>query len=215
MEWVDRDKVADAVRRAADGDPAAWDAIVESFTALIWAVALGHRLSSADAAEVVQSTWLKLLSNLSRIREPDRLGGWLATTARREALHLLQQRSREIPTDDELRLDRGPNGPTPEDEVLERDRDARLWQAFRRLSERCRTLLHLVIVVGPSYAEVAAATVWPLKLPGIQLNEVYWPPPFVALRLAVLLLLPPTPVLVPPAHTNDTSLVTLIAGGAV
>ena len=162
VEWVDRDKVADAVRRAADGDPAAWDAIVESFTALIWAVALGHRLSSADAAEVVQSTWLKLLSNLSRIREPDRLGGWLATTARREALHLLQQRNREIPTDDELRLDRGPNGPTPEDEVLERDRDARLWQAFRRLSERCRTLLHLVIVVGPSYAEVAAALDMPI-----------------------------------------------------
>lgn len=160
--WVDEDEVADAVRRAATGDRAAWDAIVNSYSRMVWSVAMGHRLSTADAAEVVQTTWVKLLENLHRIREPERLGGWLATTARREALRLLRQRGREVPTDEEARFDGSPAGPTPEDVLLDRERDRRLWRAFQRLSERCRTLLHLVIVVAPPYAEVAAALDMPI-----------------------------------------------------
>ena len=160
--WVDSDEVADAVRRAAAGDRAAWDTIVDSFTGMVWAVALGHRLNSADAAEVVQATWLKLVENLDRIREPERLGGWLATTSRREALRLLRQHGREVVTDDESSFDGGETGLLPEDAVLVHERDTQLWQAFQRLSARCRSLLHLVIVVAPPYAEVAAALDMPI-----------------------------------------------------
>ena len=151
-------EVAGAVRRAAAGDRSAWDAIVESFSRLVWSVATSHRLGPADSAEVVQTTWLKLLENLDRIREPEHLGGWLATTARRESLRVLRAGGREIPTDEEFRFD-GDAGsaPTPEELMLDRDRDRRLWRCFARLPENCRRLLHLVIVVAPPYAEVAAA----------------------------------------------------------
>ncbi|WP_214407722.1 RNA polymerase sigma factor [Pseudonocardia lacus] len=154
---TDPDDVAALVGRAAAGEAAAWDAIVERFGGLVWAVAGGYRLGPADTAEVAQTTWLRLLENLDRIREPARLGGWLATTARREALRMLRMRAREIPEDGaELDVEVDP-GPTPEEAVLDGDRDRRIWQAFTQLPERCRVLLHLVVVVAPPYAEVAAA----------------------------------------------------------
>jgi RNA polymerase sigma factor (sigma-70 family) len=154
---VEPNEVAGAVRRAAAGDRDAWDAIVRSFSGLVWTVANGHRLGPADTAEVLQTTWLRLLENLERIREPERLGGWLATTARRESLRMLRLRGREVPTDDEGVFAREPSpSPSPEEAVLDRDRDRRLWRAFSRLPDRCRRLLDLVIVLRPPYAEVAA-----------------------------------------------------------
>jgi RNA polymerase sigma factor (sigma-70 family) len=151
------DDVAGLVERAAAGEEHAWDTIVERFGALVWSVASGHRLGPADTAEVAQTTWLRLLENLDRIREPARLGGWLATTARRESLRMLRLRAREFPEDGaELEVERDP-GPTPEEAVLDEDRDRRLWQAVTALPERCRVLLHLVVVVAPPYTEVAAA----------------------------------------------------------
>ena len=44
-----------------------------------WSIALGYRLGEPDAADVVQTTWLKLLEHLETIRDPDRVGAWLAT----------------------------------------------------------------------------------------------------------------------------------------
>ena len=161
--WVDPSEVAGAVRRAAAGDKDAWDEIVESFSGLAWSVATSHRLGPADAAEVVQTTWQRLLEHLDRIREPERLGGWLATTARRESLRMLRLRARELPTEDEAafgrRLDQSP---TPEEAVLDRDRDRRLWCAFAQLSERCQRLLRLVVLVAPPYTEVALALDMPI-----------------------------------------------------
>jgi RNA polymerase sigma factor (sigma-70 family) len=161
--WVDPSEVAGCVRRAAAGEKDAWDAIVESFSGLVWTVANGHRLGPADTAEVMQTTWLRLLENLDRIREPERLGGWLATTARRESLRMLRLRGREFPTDDDGGIGGTPStDPTPEQAVLDRDRDRRLWGAFDRLNDRCRQLLHLVIIVQPPYSEVAAAMDMPI-----------------------------------------------------
>jgi RNA polymerase sigma factor (sigma-70 family) len=161
---VEQSEVSDVVLRAAAGDQAAWDLLVRSYTGMVWAVATGHRLGPADAGEVVQTTWLRLLENLERIREPERVGGWLATTARREAQRVLRLRARELMTQDEGELDRaaGPAAQTPESVVLDTDRARRVRAAFAQLPERCRRLLQLVVVVSPPYAEVAAALDMPV-----------------------------------------------------
>ena len=161
---MDKNEVADTVRRAADGDRGAWEAIVEDFSGLLWSVCRGYRLEQADAAEVVQTTWLRLLENIGGIREPEQLGGWLATTARREALRLHRLHGRELVTDDETRFDQDPLAAVvdPALAALLDDRDRRLWRAFAGLPERCRRLLRLLVVVAPSYAEVAATMDMPI-----------------------------------------------------
>src|SRR4029453_9232756 len=87
------------IAAAVAGDQDAWNRIVDRFAGLVWAIARSFRLSAADAADVSQVTWLRVVEHLDALRDPQALAGWIATTARREALQLLR-RQREIPVDD-------------------------------------------------------------------------------------------------------------------
>lgn len=160
---VSGDTAAELLQRAAAGDQLAWDAIVERYVNLLWSVARAHRLDTADGADVVQTTWLRLLENLDRIRDPERLGGWLVTTARRECLRTLGRRGRESlgaidgelePLDDEEPLDA---------RLLAEERDAMLARAFGHLPARCQSLLRVLMASPPpSYEEVSAALAMPV-----------------------------------------------------
>src|SRR5260370_34307535 len=83
------------VAAATGGDQEAWAALVERYTSLLWSVARSYRLPEADASDVVQTTWLRLVEHLDRIADPERLPGWLATTARRECMRLVRRAGRE------------------------------------------------------------------------------------------------------------------------
>jgi len=157
--WPDTDPVPGWVKAAAAGDQHAWDLLVDRFAGLVWAICREHRLSNSDAADTVQLTWLRLLENLGRIRDPSRLAGWLATTCRRECLAVLRQAKATVPTaDDALDLVMGGSG-AADQSVLATEQRAILWQAFARLSDWCQQILRALIVDAedgpPSYRLVA------------------------------------------------------------
>ena len=137
------------MRGAADGDEVAWRGLVARFSDLVWSVARAHRLGNADAADVYQTTWLRLAEHIGRIEQPDRVGAWLATAARRECLQSLRMSAKSSPTDDMDRLDITPAVGNPTEEAVlaaetEREdaaRAAAMWRAFERLSGRCQELL--------------------------------------------------------------------------
>ena len=161
---VHPDDAGELVRYAASGDTAAWTALVERFSGLVWSVARAHRLGSADAEEVFQTTWLRLTENVSRLTEPERVGAWLATTARNEALKVIRLGARTTITDSMHVLDRASDDESPENAVLESEEGAarlrrarQMWSAFHRLPGRCQQLLRLLIASPPpSYADIAA-----------------------------------------------------------
>jgi len=161
---VDADRVAECLRQAAGGDAAAWDALVEQFGALVWSVARAHRLSAADAADVSQTTWLRLVEHLDAITQPERLGAWLATTARRECLAVIRRRSRQIPVEESGDLAEGSlDEPPPDGPLLEAEEHSILAIAFGRLAERCQRLLRLLMIdPPPQYSDVAAALEIPI-----------------------------------------------------
>ena len=150
------------MRRAAAGDERAWTALVGRFEKLVWAVARGYRLSAEDAAEVAQTTWLRLAEHIGRLQDPARVGGWLATTARREALRTLRSAGRQIPMGDEVPEIACP-APPPDAELLRGERDGALWRAFSRLPARDQALLRLLVSDPmPSYEEIGAALDMPI-----------------------------------------------------
>ena len=150
------------VEAALDGDDAAWAAVVDRFSGLVWSTARSYRLSNSDAADVVQLTWLRLVENLDRINDPDRLGAWLATTARRESLRVLRLSGRQQLTG-EIDQFEEPVGEELDLGMLTSERDSALWRAFSTLSERCQALLRmLVAATEPSYEEVSAALGMPI-----------------------------------------------------
>jgi RNA polymerase sigma factor (sigma-70 family) len=153
--------VADLVRRAADGDQAAWQAVVEQYSGLLWSVVRRFRLPEAQAADAVQATWLRLLENVDAIRDPERLAGWLRTTARRECLETIRRTGRERPADPhapqpvEPASDRA--DADPEASVLRRERTDLVRAAVRDLPEHSQQLLGLLVALPPlSYEEIGA-----------------------------------------------------------
>ena len=91
--------VVDLVTRARDGDKDAWDELVERYAPLLWSVCRRYRLSPADAEDVGQSVWLRLVEHLPGLRESAALPGWIATTTQRECYRLLRASSRVEPVD--------------------------------------------------------------------------------------------------------------------
>ncbi len=156
--------VADLLARATAGSQAAWNEIVRRYERLVWSVARAHRLSSADAADVVQTTWLRLVEHLGSLHDPERLGAWLATTARRESLRVAGRRKREQVdgADDELAA-LPDDGIGVEESLLSSERDAIVLRAVRRLDERCQRLLRVLSASPPPrYEAVAEALGMPI-----------------------------------------------------
>lgn len=144
---------------AAHGDQSSWNALVDRFNGLLWGVARGYRLGDADTADAVQTTWLRLVENLGRIDDPERLPGWLATTVRRECLRLLRKRAPE-----RLGAEWEAADATAIDaDLLVAERDAALWRALATLSEQCQRLLRVLMASPPpSYAAVSDALDMPI-----------------------------------------------------
>jgi RNA polymerase sigma factor (sigma-70 family) len=151
------------VRDAVAGDRAAWDALVGRYSGLVWAVARGHRLQGEDAADVFQTTWLRLVEQLPRIRQPDRVGAWLATTARRECLRVLRRSGRETVSRPEM-LEAVPDDAPGFDEGLVRaEQHEALWRHLQTCSDRCRRLLRVLVADPPlTYTEVAEVLEMPI-----------------------------------------------------
>lgn len=156
MDPLRDQEIDELVQRVRAGDQAAWAALTDRYVGLLWSVARAMRLTDEDAADAVQTTWLRLVERLDTLRDPQRLGGWLATTMRRECLAVLRRRARQVPTDS---WDDVTDSADPLDgALLRRERDLALWRAFRRLDEPCQALLRVLMAdPPPSYREAAEA----------------------------------------------------------
>jgi RNA polymerase sigma factor (sigma-70 family) len=151
------------VRAAREDDEDAWNELVDEFGSLVWSIARAHRLSPADAADVSQTTWLRLAEHLGRIRDPERVGGWLAATARNECLRLLRRAQRELPLGDDVPEPDPTTAPSLSARLVESERAAALWGAFARLPARCQSLLRVLMAdEPPAYEDVSAALDMPI-----------------------------------------------------
>jgi RNA polymerase sigma factor (sigma-70 family) len=151
--------VTDLVTRARNGDNRAWDALVDRYAPLIWSICRRHGLAGADADDVGQSVWLRLVDQLDKLRDPAALPGWLATTTRRECLRVLHAMRRPQTARYDLKTEILPTGQpgTAEQELLAAERHAALHEAFLTLPPRGQQLIALLVQDPPvPYAEISA-----------------------------------------------------------
>ena len=156
--------VATLVMRARKGDPGAWEELVARFGGMIAATGRRYRLGAPDVAELQQTTWLRLVENLHRIEQPERVGGWLATTARRESLQLLKRAAKYHGGADEM-LANMPDRhlPEPDARPIAEERDVVLRAAWGRLKPRCHELLSLLMTDDPlEYKDLSALLQMPV-----------------------------------------------------
>lgn len=149
--------IALMVRRAAEGDVRAWEHLVDQYAGLIWAITREFKLVEGDAADVAQTTWLRLLEHIDRIEDPARVGSWLAATTRNECLRTLATRKRVVLGHDDVE----PHGAIAHEPEIDArlpadERDQVVRDALSRLPRRWQRLLELLMADPPaSYAEIS------------------------------------------------------------
>lgn len=154
-------QVAELLRSAGRGEQGAWEEIVRRYGGLVTAVVRSFRLQEADGRDAEQRTWLRLVENRHQVREPERLGAWLSTTARRECLRILRD-ARGV-----AMLADADTVPDPacdiERRVVDAETAARLWAVVETLSPRRRTVVRALFAADPApYTDVARATGLPV-----------------------------------------------------
>ncbi|MDJ0754370.1 MAG: sigma-70 family RNA polymerase sigma factor [Ardenticatenaceae bacterium] len=151
---------AQLLQGCLNGDEDAWARVLEKYERLVFSVALNTGLSHDDAADITQLTFTILLQNLPKIRESERLGGWLATVAKRQAWRKIKRTSREeaLPDDQEpggraILADHGMM-----EEQKRQEQMTWLLEGLHQLNQRCQSLLQALYLTYPekSYDDVAA-----------------------------------------------------------
>lgn len=163
---MDDDELVRRVRAAADGDQDSWNWLVDRYSRLVWGVIRSNGLNQTDAHDAFQLTWLRLLDRIGTVRDPSRLPGWLATTARHECLGIWRRQGRAAPTDDEVLERVSGSAPAADESSLTADRDATVWKAFGRLTVRCQRVLRVLVADAedgpPDYAAAALTLEMPV-----------------------------------------------------
>lgn len=149
--------MTDLLPRASSGDPGAWTEIMRRYGRVVCAAVRSYRLPEGDELDATQTTWLRLAENAHRVQYPERLGAWLATTARRECLRILHDRAKRAA--DPLDMDTVADPATsPEQHAIDRDTAHTLRALITELEPRKRDLLQALFTDNPpSYADIADA----------------------------------------------------------
>ena len=164
---VDDASNTELLHRCRAGDADAWQAIVRRYMRLVHSVPVRYGLSRSEAEDVGQDVFWALAQQLDRIEDPERLGGWLMTTARRMSWRAIQQRRQEQPdvsadiSDQEALTGTliGPSAfPTYAELLAGWARQESLEMGMTHLGDRCRELLTLIFLDDqePSYDEISA-----------------------------------------------------------
>lgn len=140
------------------GNEAAWEQLVARYERLVYAIPLNYGLSRDEAADIAQNSFILLLQNLDSLRDNERLGGWLATVARRHSWRALAHRQREqaTPAEELATL------PNQVDDSLRQQREQQeqmewVMSGLNQLDDRCRQLLLALYFEpdSPTYEAIA------------------------------------------------------------
>lgn len=150
------------VQACREGDHRAWEQLVRRYERLIYTIPRRARLGAEDAADVFQSVFQRLHQHLDTLARPERLQAWLVTTAKRETLRLLRERSRVTSLDGAAENERvaEPVDPDPLPEALieQLQLHHRIRSALEAMPEPCHTLLSLLYCADEPapYARISA-----------------------------------------------------------
>jgi RNA polymerase sigma factor (sigma-70 family) len=154
---ADDSDITAVVRRAGSGDMQAWNLLVDQYGRLIWSITARFKLIESDAADVVQTTWMRLIEHIDRIEQPDRIGSWLASTARNECLRHVAARKRLVLVHEDAEFDGVDyHGPAVDEALLAAERAQVVRDAMAHLPAQWQQLLELLMADPPiSYAEIS------------------------------------------------------------
>ena len=142
------------VERLKAGETAAFDAVYSAYHVRLFSFLVRLMRDRDRAADVLEETWLRLVTHAHRLQPDTRLGPWLFTVARN--LYVSECRSKVFESSDAVLVQRTAPGPSPFEEAAASESQRRIEAALAGLPLQYREVLLLVAVEGLSLSEAAA-----------------------------------------------------------
>jgi RNA polymerase sigma-70 factor (ECF subfamily) len=159
MDTMDRESELALVERLRAGDRAAFDAVYADYNDRLFTFLLRLTCRRDVAEDLLEETWLRLVSHAGRLRPDTTLGPWLYTVARNLYASYLRSRLLEDTTHSGL-VGLWPYGvqrSSPFEETAASELERRVERAIASLPTASREALLLVATAGLSPADAAAA----------------------------------------------------------
>jgi DNA-directed RNA polymerase specialized sigma24 family protein len=86
---------AEVLHLASRGNEDAWEQLFRRYDRMLHWIGAGFRLNTEQIADSAQTTWMQLVREIGKVRSPEKLGGWLSVTMRRECIRLASRQGRE------------------------------------------------------------------------------------------------------------------------
>jgi RNA polymerase sigma factor (sigma-70 family) len=146
-------EAATLLSEAASGTGSAWQALVARHRGLLTSIGRSFRLPPEVVEDVMQDTWLELARHITSLRQPEKVGSWLATTMRHGCLRAKRQQRQEVPLDEWPWTTLADPAPAVDTQVIRREQRRALWDAVGTLPTRQRELVHALAALE-SYTDV-------------------------------------------------------------
>jgi RNA polymerase sigma-70 factor (ECF subfamily) len=137
------------VRRAQQGDRAAFEELVRRTSRLVFARLYLESGDVHTTEDLLQETFLTAFRTIGQLSEPGKFRGWLLRIAQNQAIDAARRK---------VRLKRTPNGPppavstlTPEEEAARNEQRSKVLEILRTLPEEYQLPLTLRYLAGADY----------------------------------------------------------------
>ena len=154
METDDPNHIAETLKRAADGDQAAWQSIVEAYAPRVFGLIRAQCADPELAEEIVQSAFCTVAQKIGGYEEFGRFDAWVFRIAMNRLRDEMRRRRRQARPMEEASLVGLGGSETPSEAGIEPAEQAALQKALSELSEADRQVIDLRHVGGMSFRQI-------------------------------------------------------------
>lgn len=148
-------ETAQLIERIREGDPTAFEQIVQRFEPTVLRIALNRLGNSADAQELAQEVFIQAYRKLDQLDDPRCFAGWLRAIAVRMAINRAVRRPPVTPVEPEIIAADCVEEETPLSAILTAERRTQVREGLQRLGKMDRDTLLAFYFDGHSLIEMS------------------------------------------------------------
>ncbi len=150
------------VRRAQQGDRAAFGELFERYERLVFSLALRKLGDYNEAQELCQDVFVQAMQKINQLREPSCFGSWLRSITSRMAINRRVRRAPDCCVEPETLEATCADNTSPLRSIMDGERDAQLHRGLAQLRSLDRETLVAFYVKGRSLNEMSVEFEAPL-----------------------------------------------------
>lgn len=151
----ERQEIARLVLASQNGDRVAFGELFQRYERHVFSVAMRRLGNFNDAQELAQEVFIKAMDKIAQLRQPECFGGWLRSITHRMAINMQIRQSRGVSTEPEYMEENCIDDASPDERLIESERDAQLHEGLENLREMDRQTLEAFYVRGQSLNEMS------------------------------------------------------------